>query len=60
MAKMNDAEGACDVLDDVFSKVDSGYLLWLDRDNDFDSVRSHPRFVAMLARVRERYGVKRG
>ncbi len=52
MARMNDAEAACDLLEGVFSKVNSGWLAWVDKDNDFDSMRSYPRFVTMLTTAR--------
>jgi adenylate cyclase len=55
MARMHDAEAACDLLEGVLGKVDSGWLLWAEKDNDFDSMREHPRFVAMLAKARARF-----
>jgi adenylate cyclase len=55
MARMHDAEAACDLLEGVLGKVDSGWLLWAEKDNDFDSMRDYPRFVAMLAKARARF-----
>ena len=55
MAKLQDVEAACDILENLFSRVEPGYLLWLDRDNDFDAVRNHPRFAALIAKVRDRF-----
>ena len=55
MARMDDPEAACDLLEGVLSKVDSGWLHWVDTDNDFDSMRSYPRFVAMLTKARKRF-----
>jgi adenylate cyclase len=55
MAKLQDVEAVCDILENVFSRVESGYLPWLERDNDFDAVRNHPRFAALIAKVRDRF-----
>jgi adenylate cyclase len=55
MARMKDAEAACDLLEGVLVKINSGWLLWAEKDNDFDSMRSYPRFVAMLAAARARF-----
>jgi adenylate cyclase len=55
MARMKDAESACDLLEGVLNKINSGWLLWAEKDNDFDSMRTYPRFVAMLAKARERF-----
>jgi adenylate cyclase len=56
MARMNEADAACDLLEGVLDKVDSGWLHWIDKDNDFDSMRDHARFKAMLAKARARFG----
>jgi adenylate cyclase len=55
MARMNDPESACDLLEGVLNKIDPGWLHWIDRDNDFDSMRSYPRFMEMLAKARMRF-----
>ncbi len=60
MARMKDAEAACDLLEGVLVKINSGWLLWVDKDNDFDSMRDYPRFVAMLAKARERFAKAAG
>jgi len=60
MARMNDPDAACDLLEGVLNKVNSAWLNWVDTDNDFDSMRSYPRFVAMLAKARTRFEAVEG
>jgi adenylate cyclase len=60
MARMDEPEAACDMLEGVLGTVDFGWLNWIEKDNDFDSMRDYPRFVAMQARARERFGKAEG
>ena len=46
-----------DLLEQVLAKVGSGWLLWIDKDNDLDSLRELPRFTQMMAKARERFAV---
>jgi adenylate cyclase len=55
MARMKDPEAACDLLEGVLTQVNEGWLSWIEKDNDFDAMRDHPRFVALLAKARERF-----
>jgi tetratricopeptide (TPR) repeat protein len=55
MVRLGDFDAACELLEGVLNKVASGWLLWIDKDNDFDSIRSYPRFSAMMAKARERF-----
>ena len=54
MATLGDADAACDLLDGVIDIVSASWLLWLNVDNDLDPIRDHPRFMALMAKVRER------
>ncbi len=54
MARLNDAEAAADLLEGIIDKVSTGWLLWIDQDNDFDQIREHPRFLALMEKSRAR------
>ena len=54
MATLGDADAACDLLDGVIDKVTVSWLLWLNVDNSLDPIRDHPRFVAVMAKARDR------
>ena len=42
---------ALDHLEKIFGKG-WGKRDWIERDKDYDSVRDHPRFVAMMAKLK--------
>ena len=47
------ANGHVDKALDIFERrfeLGDAYLDWIDNDSDFDSIRDHPRFKAMIAR----------
>jgi adenylate cyclase len=48
-----DADRALDLLERALSKG-GGFPDWIRHDTDLDPVRAHPRFQALLARMRER------
>ncbi|HVY03629.1 MAG TPA: hypothetical protein VG983_08245, partial [Caulobacterales bacterium] len=48
LAKLGDAEAACDLLEKVVPAVSAGWALWIQKDNSLDSIRTHPRFVAIM------------
>jgi adenylate cyclase len=52
LVTLGDAEGACDLLDVVIDNVSGGWLGWLEVDNSLDSIRDHPRFIALIVRAR--------
>ncbi|HEV7632587.1 MAG TPA: hypothetical protein VGO41_06315, partial [Steroidobacteraceae bacterium] len=60
MGTLGDVEAACSLLEDVLGKVNSGWLLWVDRDTSLDPIRSDPRFIAMMARWRARHAITEG
>jgi adenylate cyclase len=53
---LRDPEGALDLLEPVFEKftAGAGALSWVKIEPDFDSIRAHPRFMAMLATAETR------
>ncbi|MGD9968308.1 MAG: TIR domain-containing protein [Hyphomonadaceae bacterium] len=55
MARIGDAEAAAALIEPWIDSISRGWLLWMERDNSLDSVRTHPRFVAMVERVRARF-----
>ena len=50
MAKLQDADAAVDLIEPWIDTVSHGWLLWMQSDNSLDSIREHPRFVALMAR----------
>ena len=54
MAKLCDADAACDLLDGMIARVSSGWLTWIESDNSLDPIRDNPRFVALMANARAR------
>jgi adenylate cyclase len=48
---LNDPEAALDVLEPAMASMARAYIDYARTDPDFDSVRHHPRFQAMLARA---------
>ncbi len=51
MAKLGDADAACDLLDRIVGEVTRGWLQWIQSDNSLDLIRDHPRFVALMERT---------
>lgn len=51
MALIGDAATACDLLDGVVERVGLGWLAVIEKDTDFDSIRQHPRYVALMERL---------
>ncbi len=50
-AKSGEKDKALDLLDRMFSKG-WGKKDWVENDTDYDSLRSDPRFIAMMARLK--------
>ena len=50
-----EVEKALDYLERRFELGDA-YMDWLENDSDFDSLRDHPRFIAMLSTARNSSG----
>lgn len=55
MATAGDGDSAVDLVDPIIDTMSDGLLQWMDKDNDFDPIRSQPRFVAMMERARARF-----
>ncbi|MGD9979411.1 MAG: TIR domain-containing protein [Hyphomonadaceae bacterium] len=55
MARMGDADAATDLIEPWTNSISRGWLLWMEKDNSLDPIRTHPRFAAMIARVRARF-----
>lgn len=56
MARLQDADAAVNLIEPWIEKVSQGWVLWMQRDNSLDSIREHPRFVALMARGARRLG----
>jgi adenylate cyclase len=54
LARIGDADGACDLLDNIIGSLAGGWLRWIEGDTDLDPIRAHPRFTAVMARARAR------
>ena len=54
IADLGDAEAGLDLLEPYFSKVGLEFLGWAKSDPDLDSVRQHPRLIAMLNDAEQR------
>lgn len=57
MALAGEHDTAIDYLQTLYSNADVRMELirWAEHDNDLDPLRSHPRFVALMESVRERF-----
>jgi adenylate cyclase len=54
----SDLEGAIELLDQYFAKVDSAaYVTHAEIDPDMDPLREDPRFVSMIAKAKDRLGM---
>ena len=56
IATMHQEEAGLDLLEKLFAGITRDAFNWAKTDTDFDSVRDHPRFVAMLASAEARLG----
>lgn len=54
MSRLGDADTAVDLIEPWIDKVSHGWLLWMQRDNSLDPIRTHPRFAALMDRGRQR------
>ncbi|HEY2179677.1 MAG TPA: TIR domain-containing protein [Caulobacteraceae bacterium] len=54
LAKLKDADRACELLEGVVDQITGGWLGWIEADTDLDPIRGHPRFVALMARAKAR------
>ena len=52
--ELRDYEAALDLLEPTFEKMRVEAVNWAKTDPDFDAIRDHPRFKAMLAKVEAR------
>jgi adenylate cyclase len=59
-AHFNDAEAALTVLGPVFENMAESDLRYARRDPDFDSLREHPRFIAMVEAAEARLTASEG
>lgn len=55
MIKAGEIEMGIDLVEITIKSSKTANLIWVETDNDLDSVRAHPRFVALLEDARERY-----
>ena len=59
MAKLNDADRAVDLIEPWIDQISQGFLLWMQSDNSLDTIREHPRFVALMARGAGRFATEK-
>jgi hypothetical protein len=55
MVAAGETDYGLDLLGACLAKGGQSILMWTRVDNDFDSVRQHPRFVAMMAAGEARF-----
>jgi adenylate cyclase len=55
LARLPDAEAACDVLERMIDKVNAGWFRWMETDNSLDLIRTHPRYLALISRGTARF-----
>jgi adenylate cyclase len=58
MAQLQDADTAVDLIEPWIDTISHGWVLWMQKDNSLDSIRQHPRFVALMARGARRLAVE--
>jgi adenylate cyclase len=56
MLKNGAVDRGLDLIEALVEKCEIESLIWMERDCDLDSVRGHPRFLAMMARAKARLG----
>ena len=54
LVRMQDFDGATQLLEAVADRFGAGLLRWVETDNDFDAIRDDSRFKAMIARTKAR------
>jgi len=54
MARLRDGDAAVDLAEPWIDRISLGALSWMRRDNSFDPIRGHPRFVALMERAARR------
>jgi adenylate cyclase len=54
LVRLEDFEGAMDLLETVIDRSSEGSLIWIETDNDFDPLRGNDRFKALIERTRAR------
>ena len=55
LRQLGEIECAFDMLDRCMPQLGRAQLDWMRRDPDFDGVRDHPRYLALLQREEERW-----
>ena len=55
MIKAGEIEMGIDLVEITIKSSKTANLIWVETDSDLDSVRNHPRFVALVEDARERY-----
>lgn len=55
--RMGDVEFALDLLERGMPQLGRAQLDWMRRDPDFDKVRDHPRYLALVQREEERWRI---
>jgi adenylate cyclase len=54
IAVLHQVDDGLDMLEALFKTITADALNWAKSDSDFDSVREHPRFVAMVSAAEQR------
>jgi adenylate cyclase len=57
MARLGDADTAVNLIEPWIDRISQGWVLWMQSDNSLDPIRSHPRFVELMARGAGRFAV---
>jgi adenylate cyclase len=57
LARLREVDAALDLLASVIDKASKGWLVWLDNDTDLDPLRSHPRFIELVANAKARFAM---
>ncbi|MGF6178204.1 TPR end-of-group domain-containing protein [Ensifer sp. 4252] len=55
-AVTDDTVAALDALERIAPKMSAELLVWMENDNDLDSLRSLPRFTEIMRATRARFG----
>jgi adenylate cyclase len=58
LTRLKEFEAAIDLLSSVIDKGSQGWLTWLDSDTDFDPLRTHPRFVEIVRKAKDRFAIE--
>src|SRR5574337_108160 len=54
---LHDKDAALDMIEPVFARITGDLLRYMQADPDFDSLRDHPRYLAMVSAAEARLGV---